>query len=263
MIRIDGPAFTPSASLGQFSCAACEPDLRYSIRLEEDIPLPDEPREHSELFTSYYGSTRVILNEHTGGILFRDTEQQKSVHRVSFQHADAAYFSTNAILRILDLPRQMIRLGGIFLHASYIIRNGKAVLFTAPKQTGKSTQAALWAAHRNAEIINGDRALLRRVDGAWHAFGSPYSGTSGICGNVSAPVAAIVILSQAADNTVRPASPREALIALLDGCSYETWNREQVSDVMDLCQNMLASVPFFCLACTPDLRAVEALETVL
>lgn len=262
-IRIDSPAFSDEAALALFSCAEQEPDLHYAIRMESEIAPPDQPELHRELFETYCGDTRVIFNERTGGIMIRDTELRKGRHSVLFQQADAAYFGEYAMLRILNLPRQTIGFGGFFLHASYIVRDGKAVLFTAPKQTGKSTQAALWEKHRGAEIVNGDRALLRSVDGEWRAFGSPYSGTSGICRNKTAPISAIVILSQADENTVRPVGSREAVITLLEGCSYDAWDREQVSAVMDLFQSLITSVPFYHLSCTPDLRAVETMEAVL
>ena len=41
------------------------------------------------------------------------------------------------------------------LHASYVVRDGKALLFSAPSGTGKSTQAEFWHTRRGCDIING------------------------------------------------------------------------------------------------------------
>ena len=61
---------------------------------------------------------------------------------------------------------------------------------------GKSTQADLWQRYEGAELLNGDRTVLRRIDGVWTAFGSPYAGSSNCFVNESRPVRAIVLLSQ-------------------------------------------------------------------
>ena len=53
------------------------------------------------------------------------------------------------------------------------------------------------------------------------AHGSPYCGTSGICKNISAPIGAIVILSQADKNKIRRAKTIEAFITMMEGCTYE------------------------------------------
>ena len=71
------------------------------------------------------------------------------------------------------------------LHSSFIKWKDKAILFTAPSGTGKSTQADLWEKYENAEIINGDRSGIRKMDGKWTAYGLPIAGSSGIYKNIS------------------------------------------------------------------------------
>ena len=142
---------------------------------------------------------------------------------------------------------------------SYIIFRGRAILFTAQKQVGKSTQAALWEKHMGAEVINGDRALIRCVDGEWRAFGSPYCGTSRICKNADARIAAIVILCQAEENSLRCAKPNEALAALMSGISYDTQSKRSTEKCLDICGKLIEAVPFYKLDCVPEKSAVEAL----
>ena len=110
---------------------------------------------------------------------------------------------------------------------------------------------------------NGDRALLRRLDGVWQAFGSPYCGTSDICRNHQAPIRAVVVLGQAKENRVSRASVREAMAAFLNGCTYAIWDRVQVEAVMDLAGQIVTEVPVVKLDCVPDESAVCALEEFL
>lgn len=70
-------------------------------------------------------------------------------------------FSRN-ICDLLGLERLLLSRQGLLLHASFIRWQDRGILFSAPSGTGKSTQADLWVRHRGAEVINGDRAALRR-----------------------------------------------------------------------------------------------------
>ena len=114
------------------------------------------------------------------------------------------------VMKIMNLPRQILLQDGVFIHCSFVVKNGTAILFSGNKQVGKSTQAELWRKYRNTLTANGDRAILRKIDGVWCACGSPYCGTSQICENITCPVETIVILSQGKENVL---SAYEAAVA--------------------------------------------------
>ena len=265
--QITGPTFHETEEMAHFRCDPCRSDERYSVCMRNEISVPDMPCVHQEVYDSFYddGTSRVrlIRQEKHSDILLKDEECEPGIHKIDYDIASLDYYSGHLALRIMDMPRHMIRHGGIFLHASYIVVNGQAILFTAPKQTGKSTQAELWRKARDAKIINGDRAIVREIDGVWCACGSPYCGTSKICHNVTAPIKAIVMLGQAKENTVRMATPREGLAALLDGCTYDVWDKKQVDAAMTIMEQMIADVPMVKLNCLPDESAVKALEDFL
>lgn len=147
-------------------------------------------------------------------------------------------------------------------HAAYTGTPQGAILFSAPSQTGKSTQAALWAQHRGAEVLNGDKAAVR-LDGAPTVHGVPFSGTSGICRNVSMPLRCIVLLSQAPENRIRRLGPSEALALLPQNAFADASVREEWQRTLSLLLDLIAAAPVYALACTPDVRAVETLEHAL
>ena len=160
------------------------------------------------------------------------------------------------------LPQLLLPYRALVFHASYIGWQGRGILFTAPSGTGKSTQAELWRAHRGAEVINGDKAgvSLRETP---MAHSMPFSGTSGICRNVSLPLRAIVVLSQAKENTVRRLGPSAAVAALCANLFADQGVAEEWQAALGLLLDLAASVPVYALACTPDERAVETLERAL
>ena len=162
----------------------------------------------------------------------------------------------------LSLPQLLLPFRSLVFHASYVAHDGGALLFTAPSGTGKSTQAELWRVHRGARVLNGDKAAVR-LSGAPMAHGMPFSGTSGICENVSLPLRGVVVLSQAKENTVRRLGPSAAVAALGANVFADRSIAEEWSAALNLLLDLAASVPVYALACTPDERAVCALEEAM
>lgn len=167
------------------------------------------------------------------------------------------------VLNAMEAEHHIVRHGGFLLHASYIGLNGKAILFTAPSGTGKSTQAELWRRLRGAELINGDRAAVMVGQEGVMACGIPFCGTSGVSKNVTLPVEAIVCLSQAPRSAASALKGLRAFRYVWEGCSVNVWNKEDVERCTQAVMSAVQQVPVISLACTPDGSAVAALEEVL
>jgi hypothetical protein len=171
--------------------------------------------------------------------------------------------STKVILEAMEAEHLIARAGGFVFHCSYIDWQGKGILFTAPSETGKSTQAELWNQLRGAEIINGDRAAVRIEQDAIFAEGIPFSGSSVYCHNRSLPLAAVVYLAQAPVTTIRRLRGYEAFARIWEGCSINTWDREDMASVSESVRRVAETIPIFHMPCRPDETAVLALEKAL
>ncbi len=167
------------------------------------------------------------------------------------------------ILRTVDLNHILLQNDAVVLHAAYIIYNGEAILFTAPSGTGKSTQAELWARYRGADIINGDRCLIRKNGDAFTVGGIYYSGTSQYCGNETAAIKAIVPLKQAKENTVTQCRGTDAFRRIFRECAYKTQTADDTAIAARLVADLCEGVTVAELACLPDETAVTALERFL
>ena len=216
-IALRGPSFAESRFLAPFCCEEAVPQIEFTVSVGHPTLPTGLTALKRTLHTAEYLQNgrrlRVMFQECSEKLLLTQTEEAAGRYRVCLEEVCLPLYDTNLVLKLLELPKLLLEHGGIFLHASFINDRGRAILFTAPKQTGKSTQAALWQRYRGAEIVNGDRALLRRVDGCWRAYGSPYCGTSGICENRALPLRAVVLLRQGKRNELRPAYAREAAAA--------------------------------------------------
>lgn len=194
-------------------------------------------------------------------IRVRHCQKQHFVQLKSSKYVNGV--GVKSVLNALNFEYLLMENRSVILHASYIEKDGKALLFTAPSGTGKSTQADLWAEYRQAEIINGDRAVITIVDGVVYAAGIPFAGSSSYCKNRTLPLEAIVYLKQAPHNKIVELNGITAFCKVWEGCTVNNWNQENINKAIDLIQQIISKVPVYQLECTPDERAVIALEQML
>jgi hypothetical protein len=121
-------------------------------------------------------------------------------------------YALDSLLRVL-LSWKLLSRCGFLLHAATVVRNGKAYVFTGRSGAGKSTVASL---SPEGSVLTDEISLLRREEGVWRAYGTPFWGEFRAAGsNTSAPVAGIFRLLQAAENRVEALRPTAILRALL------------------------------------------------
>ncbi len=167
------------------------------------------------------------------------------------------------VYKCLCIEHLVTSKGAVILHSSYVKTESGSILFTAPSGTGKSTQAELWRKHRGARVINGDCSIVRMTGDGAMTFGLPFSGTSGICFNESAPLRAIVYLTQAPENRIERIGGRRAFGSLMEGAKVNTWNTHDAEIMTATLSDIVRTVPVFKLDCLPDESAVETLEAEL
>ena len=207
----------------------------------------------------YHGAVKDVWDK-----AYARGEHRGRLHRIQLKRSRfPGRIEARVVLNCLSVENLLAEKGGTILHSSFISWENRGILFTAPSGTGKSTQADLWARHRGAQILNGDRAVIRIEQDQPLAGGLPYAGSSGICINRELPLAAVVYLSQASTTTIRRLTGFEAFRFLWEGCSVNIWDRENVDRISETVAGICQRVPVFHLACTPDLSAVTALEQAL
>lgn len=194
---------------------------------------------------------------------FSNANRIGSSVRIKFAESYRGKISAKNALEESGIFRMLAEHGGVVLHSSYIItQRGEALLFSAPSGTGKSTQAELWRSYAGAKVINGDRALVKAQNGVT-ANGIFFSGTSGICENVTAPLKAIVLLRQSFANELKKVSGKEAFMRLLPQCSYYPKEEENLKLVTGILAEIISAVPIYDFGCVPEKSAVTALNEVL
>ncbi len=227
----------------------------------DSLSVPDSKPVYTDAQCSIYAhGDGYVIFEGGNPPYLRILQQGNRTHATILRSSIPYGITVALVMSVLGLPQDLIHRGGFLLHASYIDWNGKAILFTAPSGTGKSTQADLWGEHRGTRLLNGDRVAVMVTEQGVFAHGSPFCGSSGVNENVTLPIAAIVSLSQAPKTTISRIGGLQAFRLVWEGCTVNHWHRQDMSDCMDLVSQVVQRVPVFRLACTPDESAVAALE---
>ena len=152
----------------------------------------------------------------------------------------------------------------LILHASFIVYRNKAILFSAPSGTGKSTQADLWKKYvSSVEIINGDRAIIGIEDGDVKAYGLPFCGTSKITINQNFNFNTIVILRQGKINKLIELSAKDSYKYLYSQINWIGWDKKLQINILDLLEKVVSSIKIYYFECLPEQSAVEMLKTMI
>ncbi|SDI00789.1 hypothetical protein SAMN05443529_12428 [Desulfosporosinus hippei DSM 8344] len=147
---------------------------------------------------------------------------------------------------------------GIVIHSSALKLKDRAIIFSAPSGTGKSTHAQLWQRHvDNVKILNDDTPAVQIIGGKPFVFGTPWSGSSLIHCNDSAPLEAIVILEQAEENRIRKITGQEAILGVMPRVFLPYFDQTMMIKAMGIFERIISTVPVYLLQCRPDKEAVE------
>lgn len=143
---------------------------------------------------------------------------------------------------------------GLMLHASAVELDGKAYLFSGPCGMGKSTHTRLWQQTfgEKARVFNDDKPALRRLNGTWYAYGTPWCGKDGININLKTPLAGICFLKQAPQNHIRRLSVQEALTKTIPQTLRRFVKAEKLNLMLSHVEKLVQEIPMFELENRPE-----------
>ena len=169
----------------------------------------------------------------------------------------AQYMSTGAAF-----ARKLLDYNGFQLHASAVIYNGRAYLFSAPSGMGKSTHTEKWVRLFGARYLNDDKPAIRCIDGTWMAYGTPWSGKHDLSSPEGVPLAAVVFLKRGDENSMQPMQPVKAIPFLLSQVT-RVHPRAYTEKLMEIVDRFLRDMPVWELTCRNDDEAAFVSHSAL
>ncbi len=173
------------------------------------------------------------------------------------------YSDPNFTLPIAAICSRFSYFNTVLLHGSFVSHLSEGVVFVGYSGVGKTTQAELWNKFLDAEIINGDKVLIKATESGAVAYGLPWKGSAEYRENKSAPVKGFIVLRQAAENRIRKLDASEFMEYFMPHIFLPHWDAECMALVLGTVDALLQSVPLWLLECRPDEEAVKLTEKTI
>lgn len=154
---------------------------------------------------------------------------------------------------------ELVDRDGFYLHSSAVVRDGRAYLFSGPSRAGKSTHTRIWQETFGPEthVINDDKPALRRIDGRWYAYGTPWCGKDGINMNEKVPLAGVCFLKKAPENNIRRLDQFEAMRRILGQTIYKFDRADRLDRLVKSLDLFLHEIPVYELENIPEPSAAQ------
>jgi hypothetical protein len=151
----------------------------------------------------------------------------------------------------------LARRDGVILHGCGISSDGRGVVFAGESGAGKSTLSRLWAQKEGIEILSDDRVIVRRQNGSFRLYGTPWHGDEAFAAPGGVDLSRIYFIRHGQGNHIRKLSPAGAVREMLK-CSFPPlWDAGGMAAALELFHTVAVSVPCAELAFVPDSSVVD------
>lgn len=213
------------------------------------------------LYDEVYTLCRGYLTEETADFIVATTnedidfERKKSKEEAdhegrAYYEFSESYLETLAVYR--KIATKLLDYDAMLMHGAVVGLDGRAYLFTAPSGVGKTTHTGFWLQkYPEAFILNGDKPILRYLDGKFFACGTPWAGKEGKNQNAILPLSSICLLFRGKENKIEKIDFAK-VFHLIIAQTYRPEERSALEKTLQLVGKLGESVNFYALACNLD-----------
>lgn len=128
---------------------------------------------------------------------------------------------------------------GFFIHASGVVKNGKAHIFSGPPGSGKSTIARL---SKGLAVISDDFVCVKRYRGAYRAYSTPWYGRDkDICADISR----MYFLQHGRSTSFNRLGPAESASEVLSNAYCNVLHNPLLTGILKVATGAAAVIPCY------------------
>lgn len=189
--------------------------------------------------------------------LLPDINAERDLHLAAGERelAPGRYQMVRAFRKLADaLPD----FDAVVFHSCFIQTANHGVAFTARSGTGKTTHMLLWQRllGDRMRIINGDKPIVRFVDGGLYGYGTPWNGKEHYYQKDRAPLTDICVIERSPVNETVEISREEGALVLLSQV-HSPVDAVQLDKTLALVNRIAENCRFWKIRCNMELEAAE------
>ncbi|MDP8216456.1 MAG: hypothetical protein P9L98_03955 [Candidatus Kaelpia imicola] len=155
---------------------------------------------------------------------------------------------------------------GIFFHGTGIKDiDGSGMLFIGPSGAGKSTMARLWHRYSRAKILNDDRMIVRKQNGEYSLYATPWHGDfKDYLKSETEPakLKKILFIYHSKKNSIKNVSNRKAFELMFPNIFPVFWNENKMNISSSFCLDLIKEIPCFKLGFRKEREIVRFIRSV-
>lgn len=169
----------------------------------------------------------------------------------------SGYLESLAVYR--KIAENIIDFNAFLLHGAILDCCGTGIAFLAKSGIGKTTHITLWKKLLDDKItvINGDKPLVRNINGTFYAYGTPWAGKEGWQTNSKTELKKICFFMRGEENKIEPTDKKDVLNSLISQIYIPKNNNLYFINLLDLIGGLIENADFYRLWCNMDISAAK------
>lgn len=146
---------------------------------------------------------------------------------------------------------------GVLLHACGLVDSNRGIVFAGFGGAGKTTTGNLWNGLPGVRVLSDDQVIVRKINGKYIVFGTPWYSKSGSCMSSDGLLTEIFIIKHSSFNEIKRITPARAAAELLVRSFAPYWNADGMAFTLEFLGDLCESIPVYEYGFKPDNSAVE------
>jgi hypothetical protein len=151
---------------------------------------------------------------------------------------------------------------GVEFHACGVSYKGQGTIFTGTSGTGKSTLGSLWKNERDALVLSDERIIVRKKNGRFWMYGTPWKSGARISSPEGVPLERIFFIKHSPENHALPLKASDAASRLFVRCFPIFWDESCLNYTLGFIGQIAEQVACYELGFVPDHSVLEFVNKI-